>query len=342
MSDSRPLITIIVAVYNIEKYLPRCIDSIAAQTYRELEILLVDDGATDGSGKICDDYAGNDSRIKVIHKKNGGLSDARNAGLERSGGEYIGFVDGDDWIEPFMYEKMLGACLEYKADIAVCRYNQIGGSPDWEEPDGRIIPLTADEAMDYYICGHPQHVIYNSVWSKLFRRETLNGIRFVTGRNSEDILFTTQAFCNASQFVYLDIPCYNYVCSRQDSIMNERPAHRRMEDELPFWRMQIRYLAEHGRQQMARKAEYYFYRRMLFYYIDFRDRRQKDCAAEIASQMEADREQIYDIYHSRDAAGGDRVRMDMFLFCPPLYYGLNRLYSGLIVPFKQKMRKGEK
>ena len=90
------LVSVIVAVYNIEEYLPRCVESIMHQTYRKLEIILVDDGSTDGSGDICDEYAGKDDRILVIHKKNGGLSDARNAGLERASGDYIGFVDGDD------------------------------------------------------------------------------------------------------------------------------------------------------------------------------------------------------------------------------------------------------
>ena len=103
------LVSVIVAVYNIEEYLPRCIDSISAQTYRNLEIILVDDGSTDSSGGICDDYAQKDRRIKVIHKKNGGLSDARNAGLDKVSGDYIGFVDGDDWIEEDMYRAMYEA-----------------------------------------------------------------------------------------------------------------------------------------------------------------------------------------------------------------------------------------
>ena len=97
MVQMEKLVSVIVAVYNIEEYLPRCVDSILAQTYRNLEIILVDDGSKDQSGSICDSYAEKDRRIKVIHKKNGGLSDARNAGMDAATGEYIGFVDGDDW-----------------------------------------------------------------------------------------------------------------------------------------------------------------------------------------------------------------------------------------------------
>lgn len=169
MHENNPRISIIVAVYNIGNYVSRCVDSILAQTYSDLQVILVDDGSTDGSGTICNEYTQKDNRVEVIHKKNGGLSDARNAGLEKADGDYIGFVDGDDWIEPFMYEKMLSACLENNAEIAICRYNQIGGQPDWEEPDGKSVSLTSEEAMNLYLCGDKQHIIYNSVWSKLFK-----------------------------------------------------------------------------------------------------------------------------------------------------------------------------
>ncbi len=122
-----PIISVIVPVYNVEEYIHRCIDSILAQTFKEFELILVDDGSPDQSGKICDEYALIDSRIKVIHKKNGGLSDARNAGLEVAQGEYIGFVDSDDFIESDMYEKLLEACKENSSQIAMCgRYNVLG------------------------------------------------------------------------------------------------------------------------------------------------------------------------------------------------------------------------
>ena len=123
MNDSeRDLISVIVPVYNVEPFLDRCMQSILRQTYRNLEIILVDDGSTDASAQLCDDYARKDGRVKVLHKTNGGLSDARNAGLELASGAYIGYVDSDDWIEPDMYEQMHRACVENNARIAVCRY----------------------------------------------------------------------------------------------------------------------------------------------------------------------------------------------------------------------------
>ena len=341
MSDLRPLISVIVTGYNIGEYAERCVNSIMAQTYDNLQIILVDDGSTDSTGSIFDRLCENDGRLEVIHKKNGGPSDARNEGMERARGEYIGFVDGDDWIEPFMYEKMSDSILAYNADIAICRYNQINGDPDWEEPDGKTVQLTQDEAWDCYIREDRQHVIYNSVWNRLYCREVIGNIRFVKGKLSEDIPFTTETFCNAARFVYLDIPCYNYVCNRSDSIMNDTLSRRRIYDEIPFWRMQIKRLKKNGKHELAEKDAYFFYRRMLFYYIDFEKSGQKEYAREIAAQMEADRENINAVYHKIDVSAGDRARMNLFLLCPSLYAWVSGIYERSIVPIRQKKKTDE-
>ena len=113
------LISIIVPVYNVEKYIHECVDSIINQTYKNIEIILVDDGSPDNCGKICDEYAKKDNRIKVIHKPNGGLSDARNHGIDVANGEWLMFIDSDDWIEPNMAEKLLHSALNNKADLAI-------------------------------------------------------------------------------------------------------------------------------------------------------------------------------------------------------------------------------
>ena len=135
-------ISVIVPVYNIEGYLGKCIDSIIAQTYKDLEIILVDDGSSDHCGAICDKYAKKDNRIKVIHKPNGGLSDARNHGIEAATGSYLGFVDGDDYIEPQMYEKLHNALVENDAEMSICSFRYVGG---YEERNGRL--SIADEVL---------------------------------------------------------------------------------------------------------------------------------------------------------------------------------------------------
>ncbi|MBR5692734.1 MAG: glycosyltransferase family 2 protein [Fibrobacter sp.] len=127
MPQEQPLISVIVPVYKVEEYLDQCVESIVNQTYRNLEIILVDDGSPDKCPEMCDAWAKKDARIKVVHKENGGLGDARNAGIAVAKGDYFGFIDSDDWCEPDMFQEMLGACLEYNAQISVCN-----ALIDWE------------------------------------------------------------------------------------------------------------------------------------------------------------------------------------------------------------------
>ena len=313
------LVSVIVAVYNIEEYLPRCIESIMHQTYRKLEIILVDDGSTDGSGDICDEYAGKDDRILVIHKKNGGLSDARNAGLERA-----------------MYE----ACEREKAQVAVCRYKQITKSGVIDASAGNSVSLSKTEALEVYICGNERYLIYNSVWSKLFEKTLIQGMRFPVGKNSEDIMFTTKAFCKMERLAYLDKAYYNYVLDREGSIMNEKAGERRMKDEIPFWREQIAYIREAGMPQLSDKAAYHFYRRLLFYYIDFMEKKEtRIFAEEIARQLRGEKENIRRIYGESYVAAGDKARMKVMLAMPGGYYRIVKLYDKFIIPLRNRKRK---
>ena len=318
MVQMEKLVSVIVAVYNIEEYLPRCVDSILAQTYRNLEIILVDDGSKDQSGNICDSYAEKDRRIKVIHKKNGGLSDARNAGMNAATGEYIGFVDGDDWIEPDMYRAMYFACEKEKAQAAVCRYKQITKSGIIDGSAGNSVSLSRDEALEIYVCGDERYLIYNSVWSKLFARDLVEDMRFPVGKNSEDIMFTTRAFCRMERLVYLDEAYYNYVLDREGSIMNEKAGERRLKDEIPFWQEQIAYFREAGMPDLSDKAAYHFYRRLLFYYIDFMENKKTR------------------IYHKDYVAMGDRARMKLALLLPGAYYRAVKIYDRYVIPLRSK------
>ena len=166
--DEADLISVIVPVYNVEKYLDRCMKSILQQTYHRLEIILVDDGSTDASAAMCDAYARRDSRIRVVHKQNGGLSDARNAGLELAAGDYIGYVDSDDWIEPDMYEYLLENALKYQADIAVC--GRVERYVDKEVVRGfsEIEVLAREPALKYLL---QNDLLQNYAWDKLYKQE---------------------------------------------------------------------------------------------------------------------------------------------------------------------------
>lgn len=333
------LISIIIPVYNIEEYLRRSIESVQKQSYRKLQIILVDDGSTDQSGAICDEYAAGDDRIQVIHKKNGGLSDARNAGLTVATGEYIGYVDGDDWIDEGMYREMYDACMQYQADIAVCRYKTVSGDNVTDGSSHAVIPLTQEETLDIYVNERPQYIIFNSVWSKLFKRELVKDLIFPVGKNSEDILYTTHAFCRMQRCVYLDTAYYNYVTAREGSIMNAKSGRRSIEDEIPFLRQQIELLHEYGHPDVADHAAYMFYRRIIFYFLQFYQiRENKIYAKDIIRQLHEDRNRIHVLYQLPFVKKGDKVRMRLVQVWPVAYYYTVKLYDGVIIPLRCMLR----
>lgn len=209
-------VSVIVPVYNVEPYLRKCLDSILAQTYQNLEIILVDDGSTDKSGTICDEYAGRDDRIHVIHKENGGVSSARNAGLTAADGEYIGWVDADDWIEPDMYAYLLSCILRYGADIAICsrkeEYRKRSVFRGWDEE--RM--LNKEEALGLLL---ENDVLQNFLWDKLWRRDLYRGIVFPEGRTFEDIAVMHRLFERAEGVICLPEAKYHYF-QREGSIVN--------------------------------------------------------------------------------------------------------------------------
>ena len=337
MTEHKDLISIIVPVYNMEQYLERCINSIWQQTYTNLEIILVDDGSTDKSPQMCDEYASKDSRIKVVHKQNGGLSDARNAGLAIANGTYIGFVDSDDWIEPDMYECMYEACMEHEAQIAICRYAQVYKDHTVQGGNQKITAFDREELMKIYIGGHDDYIIYNSVWSKLFAREIVEGVQFPVGRNSEDIMYTTKAFCKVEKGVYIDKCLYHYVLDRDGSIMNVKRTERMFQDEIPFWKEHMEYIRRYVSEQMGDYAAYYFYRRLLQYYLDLNKNVQtKADATRLAKIMHKEKDKIQQVYNMVHGTKGDVVRMKLFLMSPVLYGKLSKLYEDFIVPVRSK------
>ena len=206
--NEAPLISVIVPVYNVEKYLSKCIDSIIAQTYTNLEILLVDDGAKDSSGAICDEYAQRDSRIRVIHKENGGLSDARNRGIEEARGEYLGFIDSDDYIDPDMYEVLYETLTKHDADMSMCGVYELYDGQEARQVDKiSDFSCTPEEAMKIVIDGQ---INYAYAVNKLYKRELFDEIRYPVGKIIEDafvILFLLEktkkvALTDARKYYY--------------------------------------------------------------------------------------------------------------------------------------------
>lgn len=211
------LISIIVPVYNVEDYLERCIVSIQQQTYSELEIILVDDGSTDSSGKICDEYKNKDSRIRVFHKKNGGLSDARNLGIEVAKGDFFAFIDSDDWIDIDMLEVLYKAVQKYDADIAECSFRCIYKDHVEEETANTGTYIEGDNIFALQ-CEMRWKYFKPIACNKLYRRYIFKDVCYPVGRLHEDEFTTHKAFYNASKLVYVDLSKYNYDRTREESI----------------------------------------------------------------------------------------------------------------------------
>lgn len=213
-----PLITVIIPVYNVEKYIENCVDSILNQTYRNLEILLVDDGSTDNSGVICDAYAAKDHRVVVVHKENGGLSDARNAALDMAKGAYITLVDSDDYVTKDYVAYMYSLLQEYNADISACELKKIYS--DGEELDicqEHPELLTASEALEHLLY---QRKVAPCAVCKLYKREIFEEIRYPKGMHYED-LATIYKVLHKCRKVVLGKEQKYYYYQRSNSIMND-------------------------------------------------------------------------------------------------------------------------
>lgn len=214
-----PKISVIVAAYKVEEYLHKCVDSIMAQTYKNLEVILVDDGSPDSSGAICDEYALKDDRVRVIHKLNGGQSTARNTALDAAHGDYIGFIDGDDWIEPSMYEVLLCEMLKESADIVQCGWYKVSPEGVKECPFTEQFRerYTSDEGLEELIKSKGGH-LNTSVCCKLFKNEVAQKFRFTPVRAYEDDEYIFKTVSVASKIVCVNNPLYNYL-NREGSTM---------------------------------------------------------------------------------------------------------------------------
>lgn len=211
-------ISVIVPVYQVEPYLDKCVSSIVNQSYRNLEIILVDDGSPDRCPEMCDQWAKKDGRIRVIHKENGGLSDARNAGLAIATGELIGFVDSDDWINKEFFKMLYEAMVQTQTDIVACDYREIYHEEDEVLYDDKCVKLavaTPEEAISDMMCNRRFRTV---VWNKLYRRNLLEDNCFLVNRLHEDEFFTYQVYDRAKMLAYIDVPLYMYR-QRPGSIM---------------------------------------------------------------------------------------------------------------------------
>lgn len=290
MKDN-PKISVIVPVYNVERYIDTCIASLCRQTYKNLEIILVDDGAADNSGKICDAYAKKDERIKVLHIENSGQSHARNEGLAYATGDFIGFVDGDDAAETNMYEILLQMLEKYDADIAECNFaGRKSKEPDIME-EGEIIQMTGQEALTRQLdVKSKSRFPSTSLWSKLFQKELIEDLRLPDGRIHEEYNYLCQALYKCRRYVYLNRPLYMRTL-RGDSTTAEAFSERTF-DKLAVYRQRNDFLKDIGEEKLLRLSKAQEYDLMLHYYSMACDNGMKEQIKQLKEEIKSCKQDI--------------------------------------------------
>lgn len=260
MNKQEKSISIIVPIYKVEKYLDKCIDSLVNQTYKNLEIILVDDGSPDNCPKICDDWAKKDNRIKVIHKQNGGLSEARNFGIEISTGDYIMFVDSDDYLDLEICKTLLDINLKYNSDFAMCGTNIV-----YEDKE---VKLNIPENINIQVFENEEVIrhLFNSnikfivtAWAKLYKRQLFETIRYDVGKIHEDEFIFHKILDKTKKFVYINKPLYYYL-QRQGSITKIN-AEKRFSNIHEAFMLRLEYASsksEDLKQQAINRASTYF------------------------------------------------------------------------------------
>lgn len=282
------MISVIIPVYNVEEYLDECVSSVVSQTYRDLEIILVDDGSPDRCPDMCDTWAGKDKRIKVIHKKNGGLSDARNVGLEVANGEYVAFVDSDDYIELSMYATLIGYMENSRTAFVMCPINRVKGqsttaySHNFDAYDDKQC-ITIPQFLEAISIGKND---FNTAYNKLYRREFLTQ-RFTVGRNNEDFLFfywlCKEHYSSDYNVSICKTPLYNYreregsICKQKKGSVNNFyfdiiQNNREIIADLSLWNKDLVYYIERRQEDALVKAM-----DIMIHFPDIVDKRHDDC-----------------------------------------------------------------
>lgn len=252
----KALISVIIPVYRVENFIKRCVDSVIVQTYQNIEIILVDDGSDDECPTICDGYKKIDPRVKVIHKANGGLSDARNAGIEHAKGEYLLFIDSDDFIANTMIEKLYMSILDNKSDVAICEFRRVNdhgiGSPcdiDYSA-DKRV--FSREEIFSLFD-NKKYSWLLGVAWNKLYKRKIFKELRYPVGKVHEDDFISHEIYSRVESVSFVYDELYYYV-QRESSIMGESYSFKRI-DEAEAQLNRIDFAIKTGRTCLIRKSE---------------------------------------------------------------------------------------
>ncbi|AIQ12306.1 glycosyltransferase family 2 protein [Paenibacillus durus] len=331
----KPEISIIVPVYKVENYIHKCVDSILAQSFENFELILVDDGSPDNCPAICDGYAAMDTRIKVIHKPNGGLSDARNWGINAAEGKYIGFVDSDDWIAEDMYESLYNSLIEHEADIAVCCH--------YEVVDGELFQINNFDGYPR-VLGNVEGLsellmdvrVKNLAWDKLYKRELFRSVNYPVGVYYEDTPTTYKLFMQASKVAIVNIPKYYYF-KRKESITGSKDL-KKLQDKFSgayekYDKVRSQYYDKIDKHTWGWAANVVINEAMELYNYLLRQKDGMDQSEDVAKVKKFLRENLSVILGAKPV--GPKLKMAaLILSTSEAFYSL--LYSTLIFPFRKE------
>lgn len=321
-------ISVIIPIYNTEKYLEKCINSVISQTYENWELLLIDDGSTDNSGIVCDAFAKKDARIVVKHQENKGRSAARNKGLEIATGQYIMFVDSDDWVDDRCLELSYQAVVEYNFPLVVFRNRHIYTDHIEDESDGQVCVFEGEESLEFYVKGKEGLQRTDTVWGKLYHKDLLHDIRFVEDKYYEDLMFITKVFSKCVSCVYLNQAFYNYNVGTETSITYLGVNELTFRDEIPIFYEKESYLKELGRADLAEHYAFFMYQRIITYYVECVDAKRKDYAKRLSEYIYVDRDKVKQLV-KRYGTKYYKIYFSLFLFHPQLGYFFKKIIDKL-------------
>ncbi len=319
------LISVIVPIYKVEDYLENCIRSIQNQTYDKLQIILVEDGSPDACGLICDKFAEQDSRIVVIHKENDGVSDARNAGLDVSEGEFIAFVDSDDYIHPRMFQILLENLRQYEADISVCSFQQVN--------DFKFKKNDISNHVTVYHKTQALENLYNEfyvrtvvTWNKIYKKSLFEDVRYPTGKIHEDEFITYQLLYKSDKIVYTDAVLYNYL-KRESSITGQKFNINKL-DVIQAHEECFKFMYNHKEMDLFNKAFNRYLHTVISCY--FKIKKNKLGNNDLLNQLKCQFDNNYREYFSEtNFSFKKRVRFESFIrnehFCKIINFGANFL-----------------
>ena len=267
---SNPLVSVLIPVYNSDKYLERCLNSISNQTYRHLEIIIVDDGSTDKSSSICDEFCKKDSRARVYHNENHGISYTRNFALDHTKGEYVFWIDSDDYVAHNAVELLLDYSQEYDSDYVICQYKK-GDEDDYKfiRDKSQILSLSSSEALNLIYEDDYRSFLLVTCWGKLIKKDVYNGVRFPDGYIFEDVATSHYVLNNCKRIIMIN-DCFYYYYQIKDSILGKKVTLAKL-DYLYFFEDRIAFFKKINNSVLMNKARLQYLHSLIWEFSRVKD-----------------------------------------------------------------------